>query len=184
MRAPALLPPALLTCCGWLLGPVSATPAPPALPRAPPPPAGSAPAPGCAALPRPAAGLGRGRGQRGRSRGPHPPAGLAGGSRAAGDALDPPRRARRTELRARPGWRRAGRLRLLCPLRRPGFAGNRIQFLARRPSQRSGSGRVLPEAVAGEDGSRVQGRPSRGVGRAWSPPRPHVSEGNWSSLCL
>lgn len=28
MRAPALLPPALLTCCGWLLGPVSAPPAP------------------------------------------------------------------------------------------------------------------------------------------------------------
>lgn len=26
MRAPALLPPALLTCCGWLLAPVSARP--------------------------------------------------------------------------------------------------------------------------------------------------------------
>lgn len=38
MRPPALLPPALLTCCGWLLGPVSAPRAPlPARHRGPSP---------------------------------------------------------------------------------------------------------------------------------------------------
>lgn len=112
MRAPALLPPALLTCCGWLLAPVSALGPAPSRPAAPTLPGGSAPGSrlDCASGSR--AGLGRGAGiwagpgARGSGLVPglHPPSELAGRSRPAGDS-GLTRRARRTEAPPRPGVR-------------------------------------------------------------------------------
>lgn len=60
MRAPALLPPALLTCCGWLLAPVSALGPAPSRPAAPTVPGGSAPGARLYCTSGSRAGLGRG----------------------------------------------------------------------------------------------------------------------------
>ena len=97
MRAPALLPPALLTCCGWLLAPVSALGPAPSRPAAPTLPGGSAPG---ARLYCRGAEIGAGPGGSGIGAGPAP--GVLGSGlvrpRALGDRAGPVPEARGSGL--------------------------------------------------------------------------------------
>lgn len=180
MRAPALLPPALLTCCGWLLAPVSATPAParPALRAALP--GGSAPAPGCAALPSPAAGWAGGAGSGAGLGVPTRPPGSREGAGPPGTLWTLP--AEREEASSPPGRVGDGLGGCVCSVAStvPGSLGIRSSFLVDALPSGAGptasSRRLWPaRTVLGPRDARVGWWVGLGHLR-----RPHVSEGNCS----